>query len=517
MRRSCLSLGLLPVLYWLSLHAAGPADLPPLRNSRPLTPNEERATFAVPKGFRVELVAAEPNVVDPVAMTFDERGRLFVCEMRGYPNGGRGTGTISSGVIKLLEDRDGDGVYETATVWADGLRFPTGLTPWKGGLLVANAPDLLYLQDTTGAGKADRRTVLYTGFDVANIQQLLNSLQFAHDNWIHGVAGMAGGTITCVEKPGVAPVTLRGRGVRFRPDVPGSLEPTSGGGQYGLSADARGGWFTATNSQHLRHIILPDHYLRRNPALPVREVTLDIPEHGAACKVFRTSPFEAWRVERTTRRAGSVDAKRFPTTELVPGGYVTSGCSPLVYTADLLPPEYRGTVFVCDPANNLILRDTLTPSGATYVARRGHPDREFLTSIDNWFRPVHLTLGPDGAIYVLDFYREVIETPLSLPDDIKARLNLESRGRGRIWRVTTAPAGSKPVRPALDRATTSELVRHLGDANSWWRLTAQRLLDERKPADALPALTSLARDGKTPVARMHALWALDGRDALEPG
>lgn len=516
MRRCCLSLVLFAVFCWLTLQAAAPEGSAPLTNSRPLTAAETRATFAVPAGFRVELVAAEPNVVDPVAMTFDERGRLFVCEMRGYPNGGRGTGDISSGVIKLLEDRDGDGVYETATVWADGLRFPTGLTPWQGGLLTANAPDLVYLQDTGGKGTADRRTVLYTGFDVANIQQLLNSLQFAHDNWMHGVAGMAGGTITCVEKSGVPPVVLRGRGVRFRPDVPGSLEPTSGGGQYGLSADAWGGWFTATNSQHLRHIVLPDHYLRRNPALPVREVTLDIPEHGAACKVFRTSPFEAWRVERTTRRAGSADAKRFPSTELVPGGYVTSACSPLVYTADLFPARYHGSVFVCDPANNLILRDTLTPSGATWVAHRGHAETEFLTSTDNWFRPVHLTLGPDGAIYVLDFYREVIETPLSLPDDIKARLNLESRGRGRIWRITSAPPGSKPVRPALDRATTGELVRHLGNANSWWRLTAQRLLHERKPKDAVPLLTTLARDGQSPLARMHALWTLDGLGALEP-
>jgi putative membrane-bound dehydrogenase-like protein len=517
MRRPWWPLAFLPALAWLALHAAAPpGGLRPLSNGRPLSSAEERATFRLPAGFGVELVAAEPNVVDPVAMSFDERGRIFVCEMRGYPNEGRGTGVITSGRIRLLEDKDGDGFYETSSLYADELRFPTGVMPWKGGLLVSNAPDLLYLESKTSDTKADTRRVLYRGFDVANIQQLLNSLQFALDNWIHACAGNAGGDITSPEKPGMPPVALRGRGVRFRPDVPGSLEPTSGGGQYGLTADEWGRWFTATNSQHLRHIILPDHYLKRNPFLAVRAVTLDIPEHGAACRVFRRSPFEAWRVERTTRRTGGADANRFPSTELVPGGYVTSACSPLDYTADLFPPEYRGSVFVCDPANNLILRDTLTPHGATFIAKRGHADSEFLASTDNWFRPVHLTLGPDGAIYVLDFYREVIETPLSLPDDIKRRVNLESRGRGRIWRITTAPAGTKPRRPELHKATPAELVAHLADGNSWWRLTAQRLLIEKQDRAAVGPLEKLAASPPSGVPRVHALWALEGLGALRP-
>ncbi|MFO0843142.1 MAG: PVC-type heme-binding CxxCH protein [Gemmataceae bacterium] len=507
MRRWCLLLVFGLALF--ALHAAGPpAGVLPLSNGLPRTPEQERATFQVPPGFRVELVAAEPNVVDPVAMAIDERGRIWVCEMRGYPNGGRGTGFITSGRIKLLEDRDGDGVYETSSVWAENLRFPTGIMPWQGGLLVANAPDLLYLQDTKETGKADLRRVLYTGFDVANIQQLLNSLQFGMDNWVHGVAGLAGGTITCPEKPGTPPVALRGRGVRFKPDVPGSLEPTSGGGQYGLTADDWGRWFTATNSQHLRHIVLPDHYLRRNPSLAVREVTLDIPEHGAACRVFRRSPFEAWRVVRTAQRAGGADAKRFASTELVPGGYVTSGCSPLMYNADKFPPGYRNSVFVCDPANNLILRDTLTPHGATFVAKRGHADTEFLTSTDNWFRPVHLTLGPDGAIYVLDFYREVIETPLSLPEDILRRVMVETRGRGRIWRITAAPEGTRPPKVDLDKASPEALAAHLADDNPWWRLAAQRLLYERKARAAIPVLHKVAA-AASPVGRAHALWMLD--------
>jgi putative membrane-bound dehydrogenase-like protein len=505
------------ILVGLALTAANPK--PTLQVVGPLSTKEELATFRVPKGFRVELVACEPNVIDPVAMAFDEEGRMFVAEMPGYPNEGVGTGTITSGRIRLLEDRDGDGFYETSTLFAQGLRFPTGVMPWKGGLIVANAPELIYLEDTDGDGKADRKRTLYTGFDLDNIQQLVNSLQWGMDNWVHGVAGSKGGTIRSVEKPDAAAVTLRGRGIRLHPEVPGSLEPTSGGGQYGLAPDEWGNWFTATNSQHLRHIVLPDHYLRRNPLLPVSAVTLDIPDHGAACKVYRLSPFEAWRVERTTRRKESPEAARFPSTELVPGGYITSGCSPVVYVADAFPSEYRGNTFVCDPANNLIHRDALVPHGATFTAKRCDEDREFLASTDNWFRPVWLTLGPDGALYVLDFYREVIETPLSLPDDIKKRLNLESRGRGRIWRVVAEREGAKEKekaqrQPGLRKAPTKVLVEHLADANIWWRLTAQRLLIERQDRTAVKPLEALAASSKSAVGRAHALWALHGLKAL---
>jgi putative membrane-bound dehydrogenase-like protein len=481
----------------------------------PLLPRDEQMTFRVPKGFRVELVASEPDVIDPVAMAFDEDGRIFVAEMPGYPNKGVGTGAITSGRVRMLVDRDGDGFYETSTIFADKLRFPTAVMPWQGGLLVGNAPDLIYLKDTKGTGKADRQEVLYTGFDLANIQQLLSGFQWSLDNWVYACAGGKGGSIESGQKKG-PPVVLRGRGFRFHPEVPGSLEPMSGGGQYGLAADDWGQWFTATNSQHLRHIVLPDHYLRRNPFLPVSAVTLDIPDHSPACKVHRISPFEAWRVERTKRRKDSPDSKRFPTTELVPGGYITSACSPVVYTADVFPQEYRGNTFVCDPANNLVHRDVLVPNGATFIAQRGDADHEFLASTDNWFRPVWLTVGPDGALYVLDFYREVIETPLSLPPDILAKLNVESRGRGRIWKVY--PEGKRQVvRPRLSKAPSAQLVEYLDSPNSWWRLTAQRLLVERQDKSVAAALKKLARGAKTPQGRAHALWTLHGLGALADG
>src|SRR6516225_7988807 len=314
----------------------------------PLSPREELATIRVAKGFRVELAACEPNIVDPEGVA---------------------TGSSTSGKIKLLEDRDGDGFFEHSSIYADNLRFPTSVMPYRGGLLVADAPKILFLEDTKNTGTADRQRALYDGFTLSNIQQLINSLQWGIDNWVYGCAGSNGGTIRSLEEPDRPPVTLRSRGVRFHPEQPGSLEPMSGGGQFGLAPDDWQNWFTATNSQHLRQIILPDHYLRRNPLLPVSAVTLDIPDHGAACKVHRISPFEAWRVERTTRRKEGPDAARFPSTELVPGGYITSGCSPVVYCADVYPKEYRGNTFICDPANNLIHRDVLIPDRATFIAK----------------------------------------------------------------------------------------------------------------------------------------------------
>jgi putative membrane-bound dehydrogenase-like protein len=459
----------------------------------PLSPRDELATFRIPKGFAVDLVASEPDVVDPVACCFDARGRLFVCEMRGYPNGGVGTGYETRGRIRLLEDRHGDGVFETATTFAEGLRFPMGITPWKNGVIVAVAPDIIFLEDTTGTGKADKKTVLYTGFNLANIQQMVNGLTWGPDNWVHGVAGNSGGTVRSVQKPDAPPVPLLARGFRFDPAVPGSLEPESGGGQYGLAFDPFGHVFTNTNSQHLRQILIPDHALRRNPDLPVTATTSDIPDHGAACRVFRISPFEAWRVERTTRRAGGADAKRFPQTELVPGGFITSACSPLNYAGGAFPAAYAGNSFVCEPANNLVHRDVLDYTrGAAAVAKRADDGCEFLASTDNWFRPVFLCHGPDGAVYLLDFYREVIETPLSLPDDLKAKLNLESRDRGRIWRISAA--GGKRKNPQnYESYRTAELVDELLNPNAWVRGTARRLLLERGEVVARASLSAAAR------------------------
>lgn len=472
----------------------------PPERTFPLSPQKQLAQFQLPKNLRIELVASEPQIVDPVAMAFDEFGRLYVCEMRGYPNGGVATGTPAGGRVVRLEDPDEQGRFRKSTVIAEGLRVPNSVMPYAGGVLVSDAPSILYF-------KNGEKKVLFTGFDLSNIQQLPNGLQWGLDNRVHSLGGN-GGNLSSPSESRFKPITLRGRGFSFDPRDLTTFQPTSGGGQFGLTCDDWGNWFTATNSQHLRHIVLPDHYLARNPSVATLQTTFDIPEHGAACKVFRISPFEAWRVERTARRKDDPTlSKRLPSTELVPGGFITSACSPLIYRADLLPEAFYGNNFVCDPANNLIHRETLEPKGGTFVARRTDADKEFLASSDNWFRPCFLAVGPEGAVYIADICREVIETPLSLPKDIQDRLDLTSRGTGRIWRIVPKDAKyTKPKYPGEMNA--GELVEQLESKNSWQRITAQRLLVEKQWHDAVPGLVRLAEKASFPPAKVHALWTL---------
>src|ERR1043166_5766591 len=198
--------------------------------TKPLTPREELKTFQLDPHFTIELVAAEPQIVDPVAFCFDAKENLYVVEMRGYPNAGTGEGKPNfAGRIVKLEDRDGDGYYETATVFLDNLRFPCAITPWRKGFLIGDAPDLIYAEDTDGDGKADIKRVLYTGFGNKNIQQMINGLQFHLDNWVYGCNGGNDSPVRSVEKPDAPVVQLRGMHFRFKPDVPGSLEACSGG------------------------------------------------------------------------------------------------------------------------------------------------------------------------------------------------------------------------------------------------------------------------------------------------
>src|SRR5712692_10255596 len=254
-----------------------PKDLPRIP---PVEPDKALATFRIKPGFRLELVAAEPLVVDPIAMAFDENGRLFVVEMRDYPE----QRDAKLGRIRLLEDTDGDGRFDKSTVFADHLPWPTAVICYDGGVFVGATPDIIYFKDTDGDGVADERKVVFTGFgqglDKLNVQQLLNGFTWGLDHRIHGAAGGNGGSITSARAPAAKPLELRGRYFSFDPRTL-DLRAEGGGGQYGLSFDNHGRKFVCSNSSHIQTLMYAERYAARNPFYtmprPLVEIAVDGP------------------------------------------------------------------------------------------------------------------------------------------------------------------------------------------------------------------------------------------------
>jgi putative membrane-bound dehydrogenase-like protein len=446
----------------------------------PLPPAEALKTFRVPPGFRVELVACEPAVVSPVAIAFDEDGRLYVAEMRDYPLGS------PAGSIRLLEDRDGDGIYERSTAFAENVPFPSGFLCWKGGVFATCAREVLYLKDTDGDGKADVRKSLFAGFGHVNAQHVVNGLQLGLDNWIYGSNGLSGGTINGV--------TLNHCDFRFKPGLD-EIEPVSGNSQFGNTFDNWGRRFIVRHDNHIVHPVLPQRALRRQPHVAIPAVEDAISDHGAIPKLHPISPYD------TVFTSADTD----------------SSCAVTIYRGAAFPAEYAGNAFVCQPVMNLVHRDVISPRGASFIATRGDSDRDFFASTDLWSRPVNLSVGPDGALYVCDIYRQVIEHPDYIPKDIQKRIDLSAGcGCGRIYRIVheAAPAGR---RPRMSRASAAELVAELENPNAWWRATAQRLLVERQDPSAIEPLRALARDSRVALGRLHALWTLEGLSALTEG
>ena len=514
----------------------------------PTEPAKALATFHVKKGFRIELTAAEPLVVDPIAMSFDENGRLFVVEMRDYSE--RRNETPHLGRIRMLEDTDGDGRFDRSTVYVDDLPWPTAVFCYGGGIFVGATPDILYCKDTNGDGVADVREAVFTGFasDYApyqtnrlNVQALLNSFNWGLDNRIHGATSLSGGKVHLADNEFTRSWVKRERERGTSPSVPGagdesiskrtslrgrdfSFDPRtldfraeSGGGQHGLSFNSAGRKFVCSNSSHIQTLMYEERYAGRNPDYSLPRALADIAADGPAAEVYRISPDEPWRVIRTKWRVAGLAAGPIEGGGR-PSGYFTGATGISIYRGDAFPEEYQENAFVADCGSNLVHRKKIFPvgNGVELVARR--PDDElkveFLASTDNWFRPVQMANAPDGALYIADMYREVIEHPWSLPDSIKKHLDLNSgNDRGRIYRVV--PDGFKQPRlPRLSSATTKTLVELLASANGWHRDTAARLLYERQDKSAVPLLEKMARHSMSSLARMHALFALDGLGAL---
>ncbi len=455
----------------------------------PLTPEREAATFQMADDdLMVELVAAEPNVNSPVAISWDADGRLYVAEMIDYPLG------PAAGRIRLLEDQDRDGRYERATVFAEGLNFPNGVLCASDSVLVTAAPDIWRLRDLDGDGVCDEREVVFTGFGQGNQQLRVNGLTWGLDNWIYGANGRSDGEIRRSNDPPGKSISIRTRDFRFKPD--GSrFEALIGQSQFGQTHDDYGNRFLSWNTIAIRQALFDAAVLDRNPRLAAAAVR-DLTERADRGEVFPISPRpQTFNRERTD--------------------FYNALCGLTLYRGDALGDEYKGNAFVGESLTNLVHRRVLKPDGPTFVSVRGEQGREFLASTDLWFHPVYMATGPDGALYVVDFYRRWVEHPQFVAEKPRGEVDWrEGAGHGRIWRIRKRDAALATAH-RLSRETAAELVEHLSHSNGWVRDTAQRLLVEQREKKSVPLLRKKLTDSASLKGRLHALWTLHGLDALD--
>jgi putative membrane-bound dehydrogenase-like protein len=449
--------------------------------------------------LELSLFAMEPDVVDPVALTFDEFGRMYVVEMRDYPYG-FGPDRKPGGTIRLLEDVDENGRADQSTVFAENLSFPTSIAPWNGGVLVTAPPEILFLKDTDGDGKADLREVIIGGLELGVTDSNVNGLRWALDNWVHVINGGNGGSATSPKRPEAGALELGSRDFRLSPAT-GEIELTTHtGGGFGLVFDNWGHSFTTHNINHIKQRIADADYFADLSGLPPLATTQNISDHGDMARIYPISRAE-------TRPNHPEQAGHF------------SSAGGMGFIGHLEWPEaLQGSVLVCDVVGNIVHRDVLSPAGPIFKASRAPDelDREFFASRDNSFRPVGLEPGPDGALYLIDMQRDVIEHPDYIPAKLLEKQDIRAGDdRGRVYRIQ--PRGWKKRRELPGRASAPELVRMLDSANPWTRLTAQRLLVSMGDTNGIVEL--LSQRGARVVekgghGRVHALWALHGLGKL---
>ena len=457
--------------------------------SRPLPTDEALRSFQLSDpSLKIELVAAEPLVQDPINLAFGPDGRLWVVEMGDYPSGDSGGGRI-----KCLSDTNDDGVFDTATAFLSGLSFPTGVHPWGDGVIIAAAPDILWAQDTTGDGKADHTEVLYTGFRLSNPQHRVNGFTYGLDHSLHCAAGDNLGEITC-RRSGET-VDASGCDVKLWPDS-GKLAVVSGRSQYIRSRNDWGSWFGNNNSLPMFHYVVDTAYLKRNDAVGYSDNVQQLFDPPVAPPVFPAT--------RSNERFN----------DLFAAGRFTSACGTTLFRSPQLGPECRGAAFVCEPVHNLVHRSALVADGATFKAQRiaSEQDREFLTSTDPWFRPTRAMTGTDGMLWVVDMYRETIEHPEWIPEAWQQQLNLwAGSDRGRIYRIS--PRDAQPRLPSsLHQQSTAQLQKSLAHPVGPVRDLAQQQLIEQAAKDdesLKNRLQEIATDSPSPYARVHSIAVLD--------
>ncbi len=485
----------------------------------PVEPAAAIATWKVKPGFKLQLAANEPQVRDPIAITFDENGRMFVCEMIDYSE--RRDATPHLGRISMLEDKDGDGVYETSNVFADDLPLPTGLIWANGGLFVAATPNIWRFEDRDGDGRAEVREIAFTGFGTGlkalNVQAMLNSFVWGQDNRIHLQGGLGNrGAISSPKRPDLPAEELAARDFWFDPRTY-AFGFEAGGAQYGMSLDNYGRKFACSNSDHLQFFLYDERYAARNPFFTTPPARQSIAADGGAAEVFRISPDEPWRIVRTRWRIGGVVKGMVEGGGRV-SGYFTGATGTTVFRGDAYGEDFVNNTFSGDAGGQLVHRKKISPDGVSLIGRRPADEQgyEFAASTDTWVRVVNFANAPDGTLHLCDMYREVIEHPWSVPQEIKQHLDLNNgHTRGRLYRlVPDDSTWQRRARVALGSASIAELVATLAHPNGWHRDTAARLLYERQDASAVPLLIALFRTATSPLAQHHALGVLDGLGAL---
>ncbi len=474
---------LLPVLVIVCSGAGAFAQSAPY-----LTAEEELATFRLPPGYRMELVVGDPIIKEPVAAAFDGNGRMFVAEMRAFMQDLEGTEQrAKTGRVSLHWSSKGDGVFDRHSVFIDRLILPRMILPLDDALLVGetDSNDLHLYRDTDGDGIADKKELWFAGGPRGgNLEHQPSGLVWCLDNWIYTSYNAH---------------RLRWNGAGREP----LKEPTApNGGQWGLSQDDFGKpWFIGGAERGPLNFQQPILY-------------------GAFNIDGQTGPdfSEVWPLVGLADVEGG--AQRFrPADKTL--NHFTSPCGSDIVRSDRLPAELRGDLLMCEPVGRLIRRAKVEVRDGVTTLRNAQAKSEFIRSTDPNFRPVNLSTAPDGTLYIVDMYRGVVQEAVAIKAgsylrNVVQQHGLEKNiGRGRIWRLVHESAKPGPSPRMLDE-TPAQLAAHLDHPNGWWRDTAQKLIILRNDSSVIPALSEMARTSSNPLARLHALWTIEGLGALEP-
>lgn len=466
----------------------------------PKSPSEQRKTFRLESGSRIELVAAEPLVFDPVWIDFDHHGRMFVAEYTDYPigpvdeNGEPIPDARPLSKIVLLTDEDNDGTMDRRTVFADGLNFCHSFLPLQDGILAAAQTELIFLKDTDGDHIADIREVWFDGFTPAHPQMQIGCPRWGMDNRIY--LTYAPGNVRC-RRPGFEsqePVRLPRQDMYFDPQTM-DFGPVSGLGQFGQAIDNYGHRFFCTNRNPVMMEVIPQHAVDHYSWVPGGRKHADVGPSGGDTKVFPL-----------------VDMK---SNWLSHAGTHTSACGVTAYRGHLWDSDFQRSVFACEPVGHLVTRSVLQAQDNSPVltTRPAEPDRDFLAATDTWFRPGSLRTGPDGALYLADMYRMWVEHPKFLPPEIAARIDWRAgEDRGRIWRIVPENYAREPAvqsPPNDGPKETDRLFAQLQNSNGWQRDTARQRIVERQ-IDVAPQIIKQLRTTTDKLVRLSLLSTLNG-------